>query len=61
MKVFDCFTFFNELNLPELRLKLLNEQILNAMTQRKDIFNQPGAMFKFYSPYWYPSFPWKIM
>ncbi|MBY0477404.1 MAG: hypothetical protein K2Q24_07135 [Chitinophagaceae bacterium] len=27
MKVFDCFTFFNELDLLELRLKLLNEVV----------------------------------
>lgn len=27
MKVFDCFTFFNELDLLEFRLKLLNKQV----------------------------------
>jgi len=27
MKVFDCFTFFNELDLPELRLKLLDDYV----------------------------------
>ena len=27
MKVFDCFTFFNELDLLELRLKLLDEVV----------------------------------
>lgn len=40
---------------------LQDEQIVKAMTEGTDIFNRPGAVYKFYSPYWYPFFLRKIM
>jgi beta-1,4-mannosyl-glycoprotein beta-1,4-N-acetylglucosaminyltransferase len=40
---------------------LQDEQIINAMLTGKDIFNRPGAVYKFVSPYRYPAFLRNIM
>ncbi|HET9055587.1 MAG TPA: hypothetical protein VFN30_01950 [Chitinophagaceae bacterium] len=40
---------------------LEDERIFKAITEGKDLFGRPGIFYKFYSPYWYPSFLRKIM
>lgn len=40
---------------------LQDEQIINAIRNGKDIFNRPGALYRFVSPYSYPSFLRKLM
>ncbi|MFA6665763.1 MAG: beta-1,4-N-acetylgalactosaminyltransferase, partial [Armatimonadota bacterium] len=58
MKVYDCFTFFNELELLELRLKLLNDVVdyfvlveSNKTFKNKDkefVFEANKSMFEEY-------------
>jgi beta-1,4-mannosyl-glycoprotein beta-1,4-N-acetylglucosaminyltransferase len=40
---------------------LQDENIIKAMLEGKDIFNRPGAVYKFVSPYSYPSILRKLM
>lgn len=40
---------------------LQDENIIKAMLEGKDIFNRPGAVYKFVSPYSYPSSLRKLM
>lgn len=46
MKVFDCFTFFNEPDLLELRLKLLDEVMSNFSPQNNDAVSFVNALHK---------------